>query len=471
MANEFHGESDASRAAGRTLTALAGLAVAGLIFSWVVSGPAPRKHPEREAVHFWHMWPGKWKKVVENICDKFNESQPRYEVIPLSIPGRAADSKFLLAVAGGDPPDCMAQWNQVIPKWAESKLIVPLNEMMTGEQWRDFQQTAYPVAQQVGMYKGNLYGVTIGLNLWACYYREQHLLDANLDPDRLPETLEELVAWGEKLHRFNETGQLTRIGLLPQHWIQFAPIFAGGFWDAENARLTIATPENLRTLRFLADYRGKLGFENVVKFESSLSGQIGDAWPFMEGAYSITIDGQWRVQDLSDFNEKARELAAKTGKPAKVVNYRTAPVPPPKGGRERAGWANGNFMIIPAGARNPAGAWAFIKFWSGLEDPEQAALFYTWGGWLPINERVAKAKIYQAYIEKHPQFRTFVDMMSSPNIQPTPPVPFQVLLGDRIKAADESAMRGTLTPEEAVERLVREIDAEKQRRREVGYVD
>jgi multiple sugar transport system substrate-binding protein len=47
------------------------------------------------------MWTAEWKVVVERICDRFNKSQDRYEVIPLSVPGTAADSKFLLAAADG----------------------------------------------------------------------------------------------------------------------------------------------------------------------------------------------------------------------------------------------------------------------------------------------------------------------------------------------------------------------------------
>jgi multiple sugar transport system substrate-binding protein len=158
------------------------------------------------------MWTAEWKAVVERIVDRFNESQVLYEVVPLSVPGTAADSKFLLSVAGGDPPDVMAQWNQVIPKWADSGLLIPLNDLMSPEEWKEIQRTTYPAALKIGMYKGNLYGVTTGLDIYACYCRLADLRDAGLDPNQFPETLEELVHWGSYCTSSRRRGTLPGSG-------------------------------------------------------------------------------------------------------------------------------------------------------------------------------------------------------------------------------------------------------------------
>ena len=89
-------------------------------------------------------------------------------------------------------------------------------------------------------------------------------------------------------------------------------------------------------------------------------------------------------------------------------------------------------MIIPKGARNREGAWDFIKFWSGIENPQRAAELYVMGGWLPLTPAVTKAPAYQKYLEQYPQFKTFLEVLPSENVEPTPPVPFQVLLNDEI---------------------------------------
>lgn len=437
---------------------LAVLVAAVVVLVFALPGTQSRKYPDRIPVRFWHMWTAEWKDVVEQIVARFNESQDTYEVIPLSVPGNAADSKFLLAVAGGDPPDCMAQWNPVIPKWAESGLLVPLDELMTLEEWDAFQQDVYPAAKRIGMYKGKLYGVTTGMNLFACYCRLDHLRDTGLDIDDFPDSLEGLMGWAEKLNRFDDEGNLTRLGFMPEQFLQYATIFGGGFYDWENEELELVTPENLRAMDFLVNERKKLGFDNVIRFYSGLSQGIGNVeWPFITGAFSIRMDGQWRVEQLARY--------------APELEYATRPVPPPEGCEPLAGWVNGNFMIIPKGAKQAEGAWEFIKFWSGIENPERAAEFYTWGGWVPLSPAIAEAPVFRDYVEEHPQFQTFLDMLPSENIEPLPPVPYQVYLMDRIVQADDSAMRGSLSPAAALERLKKEIDRELAVRKEFGYED
>lgn len=444
----------AKGAAGLTLILL----VAGMLAVFALPNPEPRRYPERIPVRFWHMWTAEWKGVVDRIAARFNESQDVYEVIPLSVPGTAADSKFLLAVAGGDPPDVMAQWNPVIPKWAESGLLMKLNEMMTPEEWETFQRETYPAVQKVGIYKGDLYGVTTGLNAMACFIRLDHLRDAGLRMEDFPDSLEGLMMWGEKLNRFSAAGELTRIGFLPMWLYFFAPGFNGGFYDWDTGEALIDTPENLAALTFLAEARRQLGFQEVVRFQAGLALGIGNIdWPFITGSYSIFVDGQWRVEQIAQY--------------APNLEYATAPIPPPEGGKPLFGWTNGNFMIIPVGARCPEGAWEFIKFWSGIVEPARAAEFYTWGGWLPLSPAIAEAPVYQKYVAEHPQFQTFLDMLPSENMHPLPPVPYQVYLFDRILSADDAAMRGALTPQAALGRLNQEIMREVDSRREFGYED
>jgi len=451
-------EQAKSRGGPPAVWGLAALVTVVLILVLALPGATQREYPDRIPVRFWHMWTAEWKDVVERIVDRFNESQNRYEVIPLSVPGTAADSKFLLSVTGGDPPDVMTQWNQVIPKWAESGLLIPLNNFMSPEQWSEFRRTAYPAALKIGMYEGDLYGVTTGLDVYACYCRLADIREAGLDTAHFPETLEELVRWGRQLTKFTPEGDLARIGFLPSWFAIYAPVFGEGFYDWTQGTLTLNTPANLRALTFLVDERRRLGFDNVIRFESGLTVGVADAqFPFISGAYSITVDGQWRVEQIARF--------------APELEYATFPIPPPQGGRKHAGWVNGNFMIIPRGATQVEGAWEFIKFWSGIENPQRAAEFYTWGGWLPLCPEVAEAPVYREYVRRYPQFKTFLDVLPSDNLQPTPPVPYQLYLWDRITQADNAAQRGTLTPEAALQRLEKEIAEEIDMRRKFGYED
>lgn len=430
----------------------------GALMLVLIPAPTRRSYPGRTPVRMWHMWTGEWKEVVDKIVDRFNQSQERYELIALSVPTQGADVKLLLAAAGGNPPDVMAQWNPVIPTWANNGLLIPLDELMSPAEKARFDTEAYPVVKRLGTYQGHVYGLTIGLNIHACYYRPDHFREAGLDPDRFPTTMEELVRVGEKLNQFDQRRNLTRIGFMPKDFRHMAAVFGGGFYDWQAGGLRVRTEPNLRALEFLATERKKLGFDQVVRFESGLNtGGFAVEWPFISGAYSVLIDGQWRIEQVGKF--------------APNLEYRVAPIPPPRGGRPLAGWSNGNFMVIPRAAREPRGAWEFVKFWSGLENPERAAEFYTLGGWLPLSPAIARAPKYQEYLQKYPQFRTFLKIMPSENIQPLPPVPYQVFLMDGIKRAEEAAVRGTLSPTAALDKLDADLRQEQARRRTIGYVE
>ncbi|RYG25347.1 ABC transporter substrate-binding protein [bacterium] len=423
---------------------------------WTVPALKAKAAPKtRKQVRFWHMWTAEWKDVVDKIVARFNESQTEYQVVALSVPATGADSKFLLGVMGGDPPDVMAQWNPVIPVWADNGLITPLDDLMSPEEKRIFEEQAYPVVKKVGKYKDKLYGMSIGINMSALYYLPDDFKRAGIDPNVALKSLEGLDAAAPKLDRLEKDGGIKRVGWMPKGFAAFAQIFGGGLYDSKAEKVTLDTEPNRHALQYLVDSRKRLGYDKVVRFESGLNtASFAAGWPFMGGAYSVTVDGQWRVEQLRKY--------------APNLKYLTAPVPPPKGGRTHSGMSGGNFMIVPRGAKESRGAWDFIKFWSGLTNPERAAEFYTMGGWLPLTPAIANAKAYRDYIKKYPQFKTFVDLMDSTTVDVLPPVPYQTFLNDEISKMEDSAVRGTLSPNVALAGLEQKVQAELTRRRSLG---
>jgi multiple sugar transport system substrate-binding protein len=418
---------------------------------------AHRTRQGRQQVRFWHLLNGEWLAPTLKLVERFNQSQSRYEVTPLLVTAAEADSKLLLATAGGDPPDAMLVWTQGTSVWGESGLLQPLDTFMTKEERQRFDTEAYPVISKSGWHKGHLYGITCGFDLFVCYYRADHFRQAGLDPNHFPETLEDLIAAGEKLHRFDASGNLTRLGFLPQTFQYYVAAFGGSFYDEKTKKVTLNTPENLRALEFMVETRRKLGLQKVLRFQSGLSSDTGASWPFINGGYSVTLDGEWRVEQM-------RQYAPKT-------EYNTAPLPPPAGGKPLASFSMINYMVIPKGARNSEGAWEFTKFWTGLDNPEAAAEFFPWFGWMPLFPKSAKAPTYEAWLQKVPQFRTLLRVAESENIVTLPPVPYQLYLMDRIVRADDLAMRGTLTPKEALEQLEADVAQELARRKELGYAE
>jgi len=417
----------------------------------------PRRYPARIPVRFWHRWQGDWEKQVQKIVDAFNESQDKYEVIALSTPASGADSKFIMGVIGGDPPDVMSMWNGAIPNMADNGFLTPLETLMSPEEKKAYFNDSYPVIRDSGMYKGRVYGITIGSDLYALYVNVKQCREAGLDPDHFPTTLEELERWGDKLNQYDKNGNLTRLGFVLSSLDYIAYLFGGGFYVHPDGTYDLNTPQNLRALQRIVDERKKLGFEKVLRFNAGLKNSAGAAaWPFMTGDLSITFDGQWRVEELRKFRPD--------------LEYRVYPVPPPaQNGKPLAGTISGNFMIVPSSAKQKEGAWEFIKFWSGLDDPNRAAKFYNLGGWLPLSPAVTNSPNFQAWLKENPQFKAFLQILASPNCKPMPAIANLQFLNDQISRAEDQAVRGTVTPKQALEELEANYKKELDRRRALGY--
>jgi multiple sugar transport system substrate-binding protein len=434
------------------------LVLFGILVAIMASpSPALRKHKDRREVRLWHMWSGEWKDVIEGIVAEYNASQTEFEVVPLSLPN-GAQSKLQMGIAGGDPPDLMVEWNPILPTWAEAGLLQKLDELMTPEERARYDAQAYPIVKRVGGYRGHIYGLAVGLNLTACYVRTDFLKEVGLPEEWVPETLEELEEVGKRLDKFDGKGNLTRIGFNPPGFKAVAPAFHGGFYNwKENGKggLLIDTKENLNALQHVVDQRKRLGFDNVVRFQSGQGSDMGGAWAFIQGAYGITIDGQWRVEQLRKY--------------APQVPYRVFPIPPPKGGLPLAQMTGGNFIVIPSGAKNIEGAWKFVKWWNGLADPNTAAMPFALMAQMPPSSGVAESPAYAKYLKENPMFAKFVEMLPSPNIHPLPPVAIQQFLNDKIASAEDSALRGSISPKASLEKAQREINEELERRRTLGY--
>ena len=431
--------------------------IGGLSWLMVWNRPELRHYPNRQPVIFWHTWTGEWKtRAIDPIIDAFNKSQTRYEVIGVSVPQGDLEQKFILAAVGGHPPDCLALGGQLLPKFAQRKLIKPLDAtVMTPQEFALYRQEAYPIVLKAASYEGHLYGIATNMNTAACYYQPAVIRAAGLDPDHFPKTLEELTAWGKKLNKYDANGNLVRIGFLPEYIQRIAPSFGARYWDPKTQRVTLDTPQMLRALTYMRDCYKSLGFGNVVRFRAGLkSGVNADQWPFISGQYAIALDGQWRMDDLRKY--------------APHLKFRTAPFPPPIGGKKDGVFDGTNRMVIPTEAANSEGAWQFIKFWSGLDgNTEQAAKFFVAGAWLPTTTAIANSATYRAFVQKNPQYQTFVDLLHE-DMEPLPPTPIQPLVEEELENVEDYIVRGKKTPEQALKDAQAEIDHELDRQKKLG---
>ncbi len=379
--------------------------------------------PDREEIVFWHFWGGEDRDVVEQFVDRFNRSQRRYYVRAIAMPGNNFDAKLYLSITGGDPPDLVNQDDPIVADWAYRGAILPFDEWVPENELADVQANLFPAAKQLGTYDNRLFAICNGLDIRALYYNKTILDQYGLQP---PQTIAELDHIARTIAPPDEAIERRFYGYLPDSrrlWA-WGYVFGGQFFDAESGRVTCDSVEISATLNWMTQYSRWYGADTISAFRQGDQSLPGKRFPLlpltddaMVGRYALVMDGQWRTRDIEALLEQRKE------RNLPAPEFGVCPLPYPDGGRANAGWVNGNFFVVPRGARNQAGAWEFIKFWIGMDQPELAAEFCAMGGWIPPTYTVSQSNLFQRHLEQHPLVRPFMELASSDNQFPIPVVP------------------------------------------------
>jgi multiple sugar transport system substrate-binding protein len=428
----------------------------------VVLGPWHESHdihdvlpPNRREIVFWHFWGGEDRTVVESVVDRFNASQDEHFVRAIPMPGNNLDLKLFLAITGGDPPDVINQDDPIMADWAERGALLPLNEIADASEIDALQKWLVPAANRLGTYRGKLYALCNGLDVRALYYNKTILDQQGLRP---PQSLEELDRVAHATTSIGPRRRVERFGYLPDArrlWA-WGIVFGGAFYDDATGEVTLASRPIVEALKWMVSYRDRYGAAEVAAYRQGDQSLPGKSFPLLAGRYAMVMDGQWRVRDIVASQEEQRH----GDEP--VTEYGVCPLPVPPAGRPRAGWVNGNFFLVPRGAKNQAGAWEFMKFWSGFGGNEaSAAQTCVDGGWVPVSTAVANHPTCQDYLQREPLFATFVELAAEPNQIPTPVIPGAAFYQRTVNDAAATAMyvEGSPDPQQLLEQATAKIKA------------
>jgi multiple sugar transport system substrate-binding protein len=295
-----------------------------------------------------------------------------------------------------------------------------------------------------------------GLDVRALIYNDTALEQAGLSA---PSTMEEFNSIIGTLSPPGRDRDRAFYTFLPDHrrlWA-WGGVFGGAFVDADNS-VELDHPGTVAALRWMQSFSRDYGSDNLAAFRTADQSLPGKAFPLLpisddavQGRYLFVMDGQWRIRDIERFNAR-REAEGKS-----EIEFGVCALPPPAGGREQAGWINGNFFVVPRGAKQKRGAWEFMKFWIGHDTPAEAAETCQAGGWIPVSPRVLSDPSFQEYLTVHPLFSKFIELAVSPNQIPIPIIPGaeklkrelnQAVFGvmQDIDAEPEDALRQVATP-------------------------
>jgi multiple sugar transport system substrate-binding protein len=370
----------------RTFTALAlGAATAGLAGCGSSGGGGASGGSGIKDVTFWGGWVGDQAAQINQQVAAFNAAQTDYTV--KYVQQKEVEQKLLTGLASGQVPDVVLwdrfQTSLYVPKGA----LAAIDEQIAADKVDTAQ--LYDQALSEMTVDGKVYGLPLIVDNRSLFYNTELLEKAGAQP---PTTWDSLLEVARKTTQ-RKGGKLAVAGFalddpgLFSIWLRQA---GGTMLNADNQTVAFNSPEGLEVLAFWKQLM------DAGVYEPGFG--VGGV-PFAEGKMAMQYNGPWALADLK-----------------KVPDLKYGITEPPAGPHgDKAAGMGGFGLVIPRGAKNAQGAWAFMKWW--CTTPANALSFGKISGQLPANKTAAQ----DAFFTADPKYKGFVATMEYATVRPAIP--------------------------------------------------
>ena len=412
--------------------------------------------------------------------------QPIYRVIP----GQSAASdmvsdptRFLLAEAGGSPPDVIYFDRYAVSEWAARGAFMPLDHFITQDVANKqsdppppTQDRFYAPCWNEARYQGHQYAIPDGVDDRGLFYNKDLLIRAGLvdahGQAKPPATWEELHDDALKLTEYDKHHNITTIGFIPNYgnsWLYMYSWLNGGeFISADGMRCTLNAPRNVEALQYMKRLYDDLGgYETVQGFQSGFQGNELD--PFIQGKVAMKIDGAWSVSSLATYGKDVNfGMAPPPISSAEIARLKAEGKPP------LISWCGGWSYAIPTHAHHKEAAWELIRFLTSepalrtmarvnkdLADAHGQLYCPLQNAQWAIND-----KLYGEYVFNNPQmpekfkaaYRVLNDLIPYSRYRPVTPVG-QLLWNEHVNAMENALyqQRSGMDPQQALDAGTRNV--------------
>jgi len=401
----------------------------------------------------WSMWAGEEERVFKRVLARYMELNPHVRIENLGAV--RDDTKTVRAIVAGVPPDLFTVADPLyVGPLAANGAVYALDEWFHASGLRE--EEFLPAALNQCRYQGRLHAMPFLVDCYALMWNKRLFREAGLDPERPPETLEELEAFALKLTRFDRSGNLIRLGFQPVSNRSFYAgeifmlfhLFGGRLYDPASGRVTPDEPRNVAAMEWfkrLVDRMG--GYRRVNAFAAGFGQPQGGNNPFLMGKIAMMINGQWNPYWAHEY------------KPG--LEYGVAPIPAPRNRPDRRGttWFGGNLFCIPKGSRNPEEAWKLLAW---MQTPEAQYLFADTMHGVPNVRAAMRDPRLRTGESWRPLYGRFIDLALSPTAGHFPVLPVSGLYYTQLLDSLDMVLDGQKTPRQALGdvgvRVQRELD-------------
>jgi len=232
-------------------------------------------------------------KAMDQLIEKFEEANPDITVKHVTFPYADYQTRVVASKVAGQGPDVVQLFYGWLDNFVAGGLIKPLDPAVFPTE--KIESEFFPIVS--AMKRGDsYYGLPTAVRSLALFYNKQLFEEAGLDPNKPPQTLDELVEAAKATVKHDSGGNITSEGITVswegqdhQWWREVLIRQNGGQpYSDDNKQVTYNDEAGLSALKFITDLQtvhkvGQAGFMD--------EGQAA----FRAGLAAMTIDGTFRL--------------------------------------------------------------------------------------------------------------------------------------------------------------------------------
>jgi len=369
-------------------------------------------------INIWHSEPAANEETLKSMIARFNASQNEVKVKPV-FQGSPDDvmTKLMASTGSGQVPAIVFTMETYIQRLIDSGFVTPLQDFVDREDY-DLSDLDERSVQSYTV-EGNLWGMPYNVDIPLLYYNKVVFREVGLDPERPPQTLEELREYSQKILKRDASGNVERSGVSLSITLWTEQIFA----QQGDLLLDMSNGHDGRVTKVLFDDdTGRRFFQwwhDMV--EEGLAFNVGRN---PSGADNYLAVATKRAAMTFGYAGALRSLVSALEKGVEGVEIGVGPVP---GFADGTGstllLAHGLWIMNQRPQEEQEAAWKFIKY---LMEPEQQAEWFAGSGQLPVSRPSVELPAAQEAVAQYPLFETALGLYMG---VPANPASLGVILG------------------------------------------
>jgi multiple sugar transport system substrate-binding protein len=352
------------------------------------------------------------------------------------VPYEQQTQLFLAALAAGNAPDVISLDIILHPYFNSLGAFLDITDRINALDYR----AALPEGMlHLGEAEGRYYGIPYTVDLSGLVWNKELFREAGLDPERPPETWDELIEYAQKLTKTNDSGEVEQYGFAivgtSAGWQMFGfmPVvwsFGGDLLNADGTEVLIDSPESIEALQMWVDLIHKYKVAPL----NSATWQYSDVYNgFVTGRVAMMLSGNYNI---ITFKEDAPHL-----------DFGITFIPRASDGGH-ASFSGGNLMAISRDTKQADLAWEFVEF--AMSEDIQVEVWAKSGA-LPVRTDLFDNK----YFAQDSRFAVFADILEVAR------APYSTKYNELyapMLTAMQRAMMGEITPEQAYKDAANEME-------------